>query len=260
MAWIRVGSTVPQFRRSISVDATAAATASDVQITIPSVLSEFWDVIDASGNELRVTDADGQTVLNYKVTGSISGFDRTTRDGIIQIDNYDPAAVCVGQVWLYYGITGASSGATSFTYAASRTGYLYPGAPISIISAAPQRPGDTRPRDAISKAADEITWVWFDFHDLLQQLTTPDGQQEQWEELDEITYFVTLAGATQAGMVSASSVRVIGGRYVQVLVQGGATGSSYTLVVQATTTYPTQQTGRTLAARCLVRVKDVSEV
>ena len=260
MSWLRVGSLVPQFRRSISIDATASATASDVQIVIPSALSEFWDAIDASGNELRVTDADGETVLSYKITGSVSGFDRSTRDGIIQIDDYDPAAVCVGQAWLYYGISGASSGAASFTFAASRTGYINPGAPISIISAAPQRPGDTRPRDAVSKMADEVIWVWFDFGELLQVLTTPNGEQQQWEELDEVTYYVTLAGATQAGMVSASSVRIIGGRYVQLLVQGGSTGSSYTLAVQAKTTYPTQQTGRTLAARCLVRVKDVSEV
>ena len=260
MSWLRVGSTVPQFRRSISIDATAAATASDVSIVIPPALSEFWDAIDASGNELRVTDADGETALTYQVTGSISGFDRSTRDGIIQIDNYDPAAVCVGQAWLYYGISGASSGAGSFTFAASRTGYLYPGAPVSIISALPQRPGDTRPRDAVSKSADEVTWIWFDFKDLLQVLTTPNGEQQQWEELDEVTYYVTLAGATQAGMVSASSVRIIGGRYVQLLVQGGSSGSSYTVVAQATTTYPTQQTGRTLSARCLVRVKDTSEV
>lgn len=260
MAWLRVGSTVPQYRRSISVDATAAATASDVQITIPSALSEFWDTIDASGNELRVTDADGKTVLSYKVTGAVSGFDRSTRDGIIQIDDYDPAAVCVGQVWLYYGITGASSGAAVFVFVASRTGYLYPGAPIGLVSAAPQRPGDTRPRDAVSKMVDEVIWVWFDFHDLLQQLTTPDGEQGQWEELDEITYAIYLAGVAQAGMVSASSPRVIGGRYIQVQAAGGSTGSSYTIAVQATTTTPNQQTGRTLAARCLIRVKDVSEV
>jgi len=260
MAWLRVGSTVPQYRRSISIDATASASALDVQITIPTALSEFWDAIDASGNELRVTDADGKTVLGYKLTGAVSGFDRSTRDGIIQIDDYDPAAVCVGQVWLYYGITGAASAAAVFVFSASRTGYLYPGAPIGIVSAVPQRPGDTRPRDAVSKMVDEVTWVWFDFHDLLQQLTTPDGEQAQWEELDEVTYVIYLAGVAQAGMVTASSVRVIGGRYIQVQVSGGATGSSYTLAVQATTTFPTQQTGRILAARCLIRVKDVSEV
>jgi hypothetical protein len=260
MAWLRVGSTVPQYRRSISIDATASAAALDVQITIPTALSEFWDAIDASGNELRVTDADGKTVLSYKLTGAVSGFDRSTRDGIIQIDDYDPAAVCVGQVWLYYGITGAASAAAVFVFSASRTGYLYPGAPIGIVSAVPQRPGDTRPRDAVSKMVDEVTWVWFDFHDLLQQLTTPDGEQGQWEELDEVTYAIYLAGVAQSGMVTASSVRVIGGRYIQVQVSGGATGSSYTLAVQATTTFPTQQTGRILAARCLIRVKDVSEV
>jgi len=260
MAWLRVGSTVPQYRRSISIDATASASALDVQITIPTALSEFWDAIDASGNELRVTDADGKTVLNYKLTGAVSGFDRSTRDGIIQIDDYDPAAVCVGQVWLYYGITGAISAAAVFIFAASRTGYLYPGAPIGIVSAVPQRPGDTRPRDALSKMVDEVTWVWFDFHDLLQQLTTPDGEQGQWEELDEVTYAIYLAGVAQTSMVTVSSPRVTGGRYIQVQVSGGATGSSYTLAVQATTTFPAQQTGRILAARCLIRVKDVSEV
>jgi hypothetical protein len=60
-------------------------------------------------------------------------------------------------------------------------------------------------------------------------------------------------------MVSAASVRLIDGRYVQVLVQGGSSGTDYTVSVLARTTYPTGQTGRTLDARCMLVVQDVQD-
>lgn len=257
--WYRTGSTIPQYRRAVSVDSSASAAAADAAFTLPPVLSEFWDAIDASGNELRVTDADGFTLLTYQ----LSGFSKTNRTGTVQLDNISAGVASVQQVWLYYGMSGAASAAGSFVYSASKAAVLYPGAPLDDprpIRWSPQRPGDTRPRESRSKSADEVIWLQFDFGPALQMLDSPGDGQAQFEELDEVTYAVTLAGATQSGMVSASSVRYLGGGLVQVVVQGGASGSSYTVEVTARTTYPTQQTGRTLEARALLVVQDVSEV
>ncbi len=257
--WYRTGSIVPLYRRAVSVDSSASAAAADAAFTLPPSLSEFWDVVDSSGNELRVTDADGFTLLTYQ----LSGFSKTNRTGTVQLDNISAGVASVQQVWLYYGMSGASSGAGSFVYSASKTAVLYPGAALvdpSPIFWRPQRPDDTRPRETRTKSADEVIWLQVDFSAALQRLDSPGDGQAQYEELDEVTYAVTLAGVTQAGMASASSVRFIGSGIVQVLVQGGASGSSYTVEVIARTTYPTQQTGRTLEARALLVVKDVSEV
>jgi hypothetical protein len=136
------------------------------------------------------------------------------------------------------------------------------GAPLTSpppIRWAPQRPADTTPRESRTKSADEVIWLTFDFGDALQPLLGSGDNQTQFEELADITYAVTEAGVTQAGMVSASSVRVIDGRYVQVQVQGGTSGEDYTVSVLARTNYPTGQTGRTLDARCLLVVRNVQD-
>jgi hypothetical protein len=259
MAWYRTGTTVPTFRRSISLDSTAGAAAADAAFTIPPTLAEFWSEIDASGNELRVCDSDGYTLLTYQLA---AGFNATTRTGTIQIDNIAASVAGVRQLWLYYGMDGVSSGAGSFVYSASKSAQVYMGAPLASpppIRWAPQRPADTTPRESRTKAVDEVIWLTFDFGDALQPLLGSGDNQTQFEELADITYAVTEAGVTQAGMISASSVRVIDGRYVQVLVQGGTDGEDYTVSVLARTTYPNGQTGRTLDARCLLVVQDVQD-
>lgn len=256
--WYRTGSTIPQYRRPVSVDSSASAAAADAAFTLPPALSEFWDAIDSSGYELRVTDADGFTLLAYQ----LSGFSKASRTGTVQLDNIAAGTASVQQVWLYYGMSGAANAAGSFVYSASKTAVLYPGGRLATpapIPWAPQRPGDTRPRDVVSKTADEVVWVQFDFGGALQRLDSPGDGQTQFEELDEVTYAVTTGGVAQAGMVTASAIRFIGEGIVQVPIQGGATGTDYTIEVTARTTYPTQQTGRTLEARAMLRVKDVSE-
>ena len=49
--------------------------------------------------------------------------------------------------------------------------------------------------------------------DALQELLGSGDNQTQFEEIADVTYAVTEAGVTQAGMVSASSVRIIDGPF-----------------------------------------------
>lgn len=258
MAWYREGSTIPTFRRSISLDSTSGAAAADATFTLPPTLAEFWEQIDNSGYELRVTNADGATKLTYQ----LNGFNKTNRAGSIEIDNIAAGTAGVRQLFLYYGMSGAVNGAGSFVFSASKPAQVYMGAPLAVptpIRWVPQRPSDTVPRESRTKAADEVIWLTFDFGDALQELLGSGDNQTQFEEIADVTYAVTEAGVTQAGMVSASSVRIIDGRYVQVQVNGGTDGTDYTVSVLARTTYPVGQTGRTLDARCLLVVTDVQD-
>ena len=51
------------YRMPIAIDNTTAAATHDVTIPIPGDLDLFWDTIDSLGDELRLTNADGITVL-----------------------------------------------------------------------------------------------------------------------------------------------------------------------------------------------------
>lgn len=51
-----------RYRASISVDNTAGAGgAIDITASIPTNWDEFWDNVLSTGNDVRVTDADGET-------------------------------------------------------------------------------------------------------------------------------------------------------------------------------------------------------
>lgn len=244
---------VPLKRATITLD--SISTSSDYTITLPTNWSDFWDDVDSSGVEIAVTDADGTTSLTYQW----SSFTKSTRTGVLQIDNYTSETTGVAQIHLYWGMVGASSGAGSFVASSPRSGYVDLGSVIRPIVTAPERPGDTQPRNQVSKVSTESIWVWFDFgHELIKMDTASDAH-DQWEEIDGITYAVNLAGVAQSGMVSAATTRIYGGRYVRVLVQSGTTDNNYTISVSASTTYPNQQSGRNLVRRALLKVYDISE-
>ena len=65
--WYSSGGYTPTRRVSISLDGNGAS--ANYSVTIPSQLDDFWETVDASGAELRVTDADGVTVITYDLSG-----------------------------------------------------------------------------------------------------------------------------------------------------------------------------------------------
>jgi len=255
MSWGRFSGIVPTYRVSITIDSTASASAGDVQILIPDTFTAFWDTIDSSGNELRVAAADGVTLLNYK----LASFSKANRAGYIQIDDFTPAEAKVCQVWLYYGMSGAASGAAVFVYAASKTGYIYLGQPGTATKSIPERPGETQPRDVISKTTSESVWVWFDFGPRLQARITPADGYFQFEEVYSVAYDVQLATASQAGMITATSPKIVHGRFVQVLVGAGTTGTDYTVICTVNTRIPPDLTAQTLQARAIIKVRNPVE-
>lgn len=256
MSWGRFSNVVPTYRVSITIDSTASASAADAQILIPDTFTAFWDAIDASGNELRVTAADGVTLLVYQ----LASFNKTNRTGYIQIDNFAPAEAKVCQVWLYYGLTpGTASGAGSFVYSASKTGYIYLGQPGSATRSIPERPGETQPRDVLSKTSAESVLVWFDFGPRLQARITPADGYFQFEEVYSVVYDVQLATVSQAAMITATSPKIVAGRFVQLLVGAGTSGSDYTVICTVNTRHPPDTAAQTLQTRAIIKVRNPVE-
>jgi len=260
MSWARVtrsGTTyIPLARWSISLDGNGAP--ADYQIVVPSD-HPFWDTIDSNGYELQVCDSDGYTVISYQ----LSGFSYSTKTLAIQIDNYT-AVAGVQQIWLYAGMTGAPTGASVLTITSARSGYLDQSAPaLPVLLAAPERPGDTSAAQRVSKQAAEEIWVTLDFGPILVQKMVPTGDSTRkfaaWEEVKTVVYAVYDDASAQAAMVDATSPRILEGRFVRLLIKAGTTATNYTARVTVGTTYPDNQTGRTLVRSFQVNVYTVVE-
>lgn len=247
---------IPLYRWSVSLDGNGSP--ADFQFTVPAD-HPFWDYIDSNGYELQVTDSDGYTVLSYQ----LSGFNYTTRTLAIQLDAYT-AVAGIQQVWLYAGMSGAPSGASVLTISGARSGYLDVAAPVApVIVALPERPGDTSPSVAIAKQAAEEIWVTMDYGAILAKKAQPTGSSTQkysaWEEIKTVVYAVYDDASAQAAMINATSPRIFDGRWVRLLVKAGTSGTNYTCRVTVTTTFPDNQTGRTLVNSFKVQVYTVAE-
>ena len=116
-------------RFPVMVDNSAGSTgAIDITVTVPPALEAFWDAILSSGNDIRVTDANGSTLLTYQLA---AGFSATTRTCVIQVDNWTPpAASSMPVIWVYAGNADAASAAGSFTASGPITGYMTAACPI----------------------------------------------------------------------------------------------------------------------------------
>lgn len=120
------------YRWPIYVDVSAAGATSDITITIPADFDLFWDNVDSSGDDIRVTEANGRTLVTFDLA---AGFNTTTRSGTIEVDNYGTthgsgAGASGMLLWVYWGNAVASTGVSAFVPAAAISGYICTDAPV----------------------------------------------------------------------------------------------------------------------------------
>jgi hypothetical protein len=264
-------------RVPVAIDNGTPTSTLDASIPIPDDWDDFWGSVDTDGDEIRLTAADGVTVLTYQI-GASPAWSKANRTGVLEVDNMgaDNAAASVIVAWLYWDNAGAASAAGSFTAASARNGYIHNGEPRGfVVPARPIEPGSTRPVSRLQKAVGEAIYVWFELRGMLERRVTPYGDSRLWEEPFQIVAAATAAGAP-AAIVTVNKTRLVetleGGRrqlFVGIKVSGGASGTSYTLEPVIDTVAPELRidTGvlyfdeyRTIEPRAILTVYDASEV
>jgi len=245
-------------RLAIAVDLTAGGsgpTTADVQITVPTDSDEFWGLVQADGDDVRVCSSDGKTLETYQ----LGSWTYASRLGVIDVDNAALEDGKMNVLYVYYGNAAAADGAGSFTPASAKTGYVELGCPAyPEIRARPELPGATTPRAVAFKAVEDETFVWWDVTDLLIKRCADYAKAGMLEGVDYVKNYQVLNGGTPvASTTDLDETRFIehaGRAYVMVLTKGGADGTDYTLELQVVTTE-----GRTLNLRALLKVRDVDE-
>lgn len=215
-------------RVAIIVDDRAGSGSRDVTVTVPPTLAEFWDTIQADGDDIRLTLDDGVTPVIYQ----LASWTYATRTAVIEVDGATApqAAMCV--LWLYYGNASATSGAGSFTAASARTGRIVETVPGPSVPILQGLAAGQRPPSVWVGATGESRRIWWDLTGILSPLRQPSEGQTAGQEVQAI-----LADA-QDGGAGASSLWVAGSERVTVtpdgrtlagyIATGGADGGRYT--------------------------------
>ena len=240
------------YREAIAVDNTSGSATIDISATLPTDWS-MWDNVQSDGDDIRVCDADGRTLLTYQLVS----WNSTTRTGSVEIDNYAaPTTDGIPLVWIYWGNAAAADAAGSFTADSAKTGVIDPICQPrrNVFRVRPQDPGRTKPRSVVTKGSGETIHVYLDVSDLLTRRCAKVEDSLRGEEVDFVSLQVLSGVSDQTSMYAESNIRIYHPALIRLQISGGSSGTDYTISATVATTE-----GRVLNPRILLKVKDVSE-
>jgi len=250
-----------RFRAAVSVAHTSGVTPQDVTIALPANFDHFWNNVESAAEDLRLVAADGETLLNY----SITGFNSTNRTGTVEGDGITMTANSgMYLLWIYYGNSAASDAQVATTIASAETGAIELAEP-SISHAnriQPEQIGDDRPRGRMQKGAAEQLYIGFDARPVLRSRAQASASSRVYEEVFYAIVTVEAAGSPQSSMVDGAKQRFIeirGALWILAFVKAGTTATNYTVVVEINTYVPPETTHRILEPRFMLRIKDQAE-
>ena len=239
-----------RFRAPIAVNNIGGASTIDVSAVIPGGHDLFWDNVLVTGNDIRVTQSDGSSLVTYQITGWNHG----NKAGTVEIAGLTPGsddATCM--VFLYWGKAGAASAGGSFTASSAKTGNFEFAIPTGIVvDGRREKPGVTTPSQVISKSPNEEVHVYVDVTPLLAIRTSPSQGSSLYEEIKFSQVQVTDAGTPQGGMIDEGLTRFLEHgtrRYIRVHIKAGSDTGIYTLEVKFKTSK-----GQTIELRYLLKV------
>ncbi len=262
-----------QKRASISVPNTAGSGTIDVDTTIPPEWDEFWNAIDTAGDAVRITSADGVTLVAYDVDKPGGGaFSRSTRAGRLRIDGATVPAVAnsTAQFFVYFDPESTvADGSSAVTMSSILDGYIELGRPSARqLAVQGQPPGLTRPQALLGKGAGATEHYWLDVGPVLEVYRRPSEGHVAYEEIGAVKVVVyTDAGATGTSMEDHTGTRFVeipDGRrrrmFVRIRLTAGTSPNRYTAEVQVQTRTPASTTThRTIVHRTGLVVYDVLE-
>lgn len=260
-------------RKALTIVNTAGGATIDANATIPQDWDDFWALIDSSGNGVRVTLADGFTLLTYDIDDGAGGaFDKANRLGRVRIDSLATGSVVDEAllVWVYYDIDSPTDGSSAVTITSAETGYIALGSPVwATVPFVRPRPGISRPEVVLHKDSTELYHIWIDLTPALEQRDAPYARRLCYEEPRRATYGVyNAAGTLQASMDDPSGVRFVevadqrsGQRrlYLRIPVQAGADDTKYTVRTTLNTRVPPNTAHRILRHAVALAVRDLIE-
>ena len=224
------------FKRRIEIAVTleyvggtppAATVTKDVQVTIPSNFSAFWDNIQSNGFDAQVTLHDGITLATFKR----SSFNYANRDLTIQIQNYtyDNKENSTGILYLYFDNATAADASSTFTAGTTITGKVFIGTPTGRIIAAEQTGNNlsNAPSATITKAVDEKVYVFFEYASLLNKMLAPYNNRIELETPKQIKIFSLDSSGTDNPARFDNNETIFTAGYVGIMVQNGSNNFTF---------------------------------
>jgi len=250
------------YRHAVTIDGSAAnAGTIDATIAIPSTWAEFWSNVRSDGADVRVTAADGVTLLSY----DLDSWNYSAKTGNIRIDGLshstNSAQNSTRIVRVYWGDSDASSAAANnIQIASAKTGSVCLGRPDSgghpVIACRSPRLDVDETAAVITKQSTESIRVYWDLSSMLSRRLASYEGSNLFEEIDYLTFGVKdVNGQAQGGLTDLTKIETVDPFYVSTWLQSGTDDNNYLLTL---TVYTTE--GRILDFRATLKVNDKAAI
>ncbi len=250
------------YRVPVTIDNTGGSPgAEDVTITWPGAdFTKFWGKVDTDGDDIRVTDADGITELDFE----LRNYNSSTNTLLLLIDAYTYPAEGLCIVYVYWGTTGKANGSAAFTLTGTeKTGYvtLQHPRPERTIAARREAAGAEKPAQQVYKSPGETAWHWWDVTSVFVDRCDAFNLRRGLEGPDAIRFAVETAGSDESGLYDEDATRLIecaDGIFIRTQTKAGTDGNDHTMVLTVQT-IDKQGDGQTLEFRALIRITSPEE-
>lgn len=229
MSWL----TGYSHRQYVSITTgTSTGTSDDIEITLQSDFCEFWDIVQSTGYDIRITLSDGFTVIDhYRASWTYA-----SKTGTIQINTGSPLSLSQTKaIFIYWGNSGASDASSSFTPSANLwEGLIYRG---NIYKNYYPFQSNTNASDKVeievTKTSNEAIYVWFDVTDTIPEL---EVIYEGTKRMGGVHLaFFTESTATFSDTSEILYTERAGRHYVGIYCgAAGSSGTTYTFKMQLT--------------------------
>jgi len=246
-------------RAAVSINNISGGATIDAQLAIPSDWPEFWDHVQSDGDDVRVTKADGVTLLSY----DLDSWNYSAKTGNIQIDGYsgipNAGQDATLQVFIYWGHPDApdASSVVSISSAKTMTVHLaHPGTGgYPMIRCRPPMIDVDTASFVITKQSTETIRVWWDLRDMMAVRGIRNESSKRLEEIDYFTFNVVTAidEDAAAALFDETENFVASPHFISTLLKAGGDDSNYLMTL---TVYTTE--GRVLDFRATLKVNDQS--
>jgi len=226
-----------------------AVNAPECQFTVPTSAAHFWTNVLSTFNDVRLTAADGTTLLTFKFNGTPSQANKTatiqiddTNHNVVTLYGSNAGNASVG-AWLYYGNAGnnVASGVdanTSITTNTAKAVHVPVGTAGNIANtyrvlvSAPSVE-QLYPNSEFRKQVNDTTYIFWDLGPATAGLNLPS---ENRFDNEEIAYIKTIIydqdGAdTTSAMTVVDDITILDNHIVRMPIKAGDHEKRYIIIM-----------------------------
>jgi hypothetical protein len=235
------------YRTPLTYANHSGLSAPEGQITIPTAMGKFWNNVLSTFNDVRVTSADGVTLLDWAFDGGVPS--KANRTCTIQIDEHDVATP--------YGNDASSASVGAFLYWGNYDANLISGENVSTnITTTPKTvsvelsdpssantnyrlkcympgPDQVNPTHRIRKQVADDVRIFWDLSDCVMKLGRRNQQSVRNEEIAYVKAIIydQDGGDTTSAMTVLNSITIADDYVVQMPIKAGTHEKRYIIIM-----------------------------